>query len=76
MTEIHKGGTNHHAGLASVLGGTMADIYSQAGRIGSDIQVLKEGAETLAAGGIVDDRTYTVGFSLLRLNTPVNPFLD
>ena len=62
--EVHKSGTNHHSGLASVLGGTMADIYSQAGRIGPDLQVLKEGAETLASGGIVDDRTYTVGCSL------------
>ncbi|KMU89621.1 linoleate diol synthase (Linoleate (8R)-dioxygenase) [Coccidioides immitis H538.4] len=58
--DARKSDRDTQSGLANVLSGTMADIFSQTGRIGSDIQVIREGAETMAAGGIIDDRQYTI----------------
>ncbi|KAI1917442.1 hypothetical protein LOZ39_000434 [Ophidiomyces ophidiicola] len=58
--DVHQNSSGTHGHLASVLSGTVADIYSQTGRIGPDLQILKEGAETLVSGGIIDDRKYTI----------------
>ncbi|EEP79774.1 hypothetical protein UREG_04620 [Uncinocarpus reesii 1704] len=38
----------------------MADVFSQAGRVGPDLQILHERAEAMASGGIVNDRKYTI----------------
>ena len=46
--------------LTSLMTRAVEDIWSQAGRIGSDIKAVQDVAMTALAGGIVDDHKYIV----------------
>ena len=56
--------------LTSLLSRTVEDLWSQAGRIGSDVKAAQDVAMTALAGGIVDDHKHIVG------NIRVGSFLD
>lgn len=46
--------------LSNLFNDVRRDILSQAGRIGTDLRILHAGTESALAGGIVDDREYSV----------------
>jgi len=51
--------------LTALLGRAIEDLWSQAGRIGTDIKTAQEVTMAALAGGIVDDRKYVVGAIVL-----------
>ena len=51
--------------LTALLGRAIEDLWSQAGRIGTDIKTAQEVTMAALNGGIVDDRKYVVSAIVL-----------
>jgi hypothetical protein len=63
MGSITKDVNGQNGDLMSTLRRAVEDIWSQAGRVGSDIKAVQDIAMTFLAGGIVDDHKYVVSIS-------------
>lgn len=58
--DVSKGRTKEVSTLMEIAGKAAEDLHSQAGRVGSDVNLARNFGQTILANGIIDDRKYLV----------------